>query len=121
MCANVVLPRDPALIAPLFLPPLQTQLSLKALWKQGQEAQVPTFLAAASLQVPCMATDFHHLAQRLQAHLGTCPAATRAGLLNSHRYLSCIDLQSVNGQHHQGSPGLESMDVLDEGLLQTGV
>lgn len=62
-----------------------------------------------------MASDFAHLAARVEGQLHSCGQQFKEELLNSHRYLSCVDLQNVNGGHHLGSPGLESVDVLDNG------
>jgi hypothetical protein len=97
----------------------QSQLAVKALWKQGQEAGVPAFISAASERLPSMASDFGHLAERVEAQLtggawcegGASADGLREEMLASHRWLSCIDLQAVDGRHHKSSPGLLSMDA----------
>jgi hypothetical protein len=99
---------------------------LKALWKLDQQALVPDLLAAASLQIPSMSGDFAQLAARVESQLCHCGPTARAELLGSYRYLSCIDLQFVNGRHHSGSPGLESVDMdhvieaIEGGLCASG-
>lgn len=93
-------------------PPLPApQLGLKALYKLGQEAAIPRFLADAAARVPSMASDFDHLADRVVRQLLGGGAPLKAEMLSSHRWLSCIDLQAVDGRHHKGSPGLESVDL----------
>jgi len=96
------------------------QLSLKSHWKLNQQSEIPTFLAAAAALVPTMQRDFEQLATRVESQLECCNPEGRAVLLASHRYLSNIDLQFVNGQHHQGSRGLESVDLLEEGTCAVG-
>lgn len=103
---------DDIMFSPAFVPAMQiVLLALKAYHKLGQEARVPAFVNAASQHVPAMSFDFDHLAERVDRTLSSCSPLARADLLNSHRYLSCVDLQFVNGLHHQGSPGLESEDA----------
>ncbi|KIZ03165.1 hypothetical protein MNEG_4799 [Monoraphidium neglectum] len=105
---------------PQFVPAMQiVLLAVKALWKQGQEAGVPAFISAASERLPSMASDFGHLAERVEAQLtggawcegGASADGLREEMLASHRWLSCIDLQAVDGRHHKSSPGLLSMDA----------
>lgn len=112
---------DDIVFGPAFVPAMQlVLLSLKSHWKLNQQSEIPTFLAAAAALVPTMQRDFEQLATRVESQLECCNPEGRAVLLASHRYLSNIDLQFVNGQHHQGSRGLESVDLLEEGTCAVG-
>jgi hypothetical protein len=107
---------DGLVLTPAAVPALQAVLlGLKALWKLGREAEIPGFLEAACGLAPAMAGDFAHLAARVEGQLGTCNPEGRARLLASHLYLSCVDLQFVNGRHHLGSAALAGApDLLDD-------
>ncbi|KAI8467517.1 MAG: hypothetical protein J3K34DRAFT_523678 [Monoraphidium minutum] len=107
---------------PAFVPAMQAMLlALKALYKLDQESLAPELAAAAGRLAPSMARDFESLAARVDGQLCGCGPGARAELLGSHRYLSCVDLQFVNGLHHLGSPGLaDQVDLLEEGECALG-